>query len=50
LIEVDGGVDPETAGRCRLAGADVLVAGTGAFGARDMAAAIREMRGSQRGK
>lgn len=30
-IEVDGGVAPETAGKCVAAGADVLVAGSAAF-------------------
>src|SRR5215831_9068012 len=32
-LEVDGGVNPETARRCIKAGADVLVAGTAVFGA-----------------
>jgi ribulose-phosphate 3-epimerase len=32
-LEVDGGVNPETARRCIAAGADVLVAGTAVFGA-----------------
>jgi len=31
-LEVDGGVNPETARRCIKAGADVLVAGTAVFG------------------
>ncbi|WP_421995091.1 ribulose-phosphate 3-epimerase [Reyranella sp.] len=30
-LEVDGGVNPETARRCRAAGADALVAGTAVF-------------------
>ena len=30
-LEVDGGVTPETAGQCALAGADVLVAGSAVF-------------------
>ncbi|NDH60591.1 MAG: ribulose-phosphate 3-epimerase, partial [Alphaproteobacteria bacterium] len=30
-LEVDGGVNPETARRCIEAGADVLVAGTAVF-------------------
>jgi ribulose-phosphate 3-epimerase len=30
-IEVDGGIGPETAGRCREAGADVFVAGHSLF-------------------
>jgi len=44
-IEVDGGVTIETAKVCREAGADTLVAGSSSFGAPDMAAAIRAMRG-----
>lgn len=32
-LEVDGGIDPSTAPRAVLAGADVLVAGTAVFGA-----------------
>ncbi len=32
LLEVDGGVNVETAKRCIKAGADVLVAGTAVFG------------------
>ncbi len=31
VLEVDGGVTPETAARCREAGADALVAGTAVF-------------------
>jgi ribulose-phosphate 3-epimerase len=31
IIEVDGGVTPETAGRCLEAGANALVAGTAVF-------------------
>jgi len=46
-LEVDGGVNPETARRCRAAGADALVAGTAVFaGGRDRYAAnIRALRG-----
>jgi len=44
LIEVDGGIDPETARFCREAGADVMVAGTSVFKAADRAAEIRAMR------
>lgn len=44
LIEIDGGVNRETAAMGLLAGADVLVAGTSLFRAPDMAAAIRELR------
>jgi ribulose-phosphate 3-epimerase len=45
LIEVDGGINEETAAQCRAAGADVLVAGSFIFGAADRARAIRRMRG-----
>jgi ribulose-phosphate 3-epimerase len=45
LIEVDGGIDPETARLCREAGADVMVAGTSVFKAADRVAEIRAMRG-----
>ena len=38
-IEVDGGVEPGTAARCRAAGASRYVAGTAVFGAKDPAAA-----------
>lgn len=45
-IQVDGGINPETAILSREAGADTLVAGNSAYGAADMAAAIRAMRGA----
>lgn len=44
-IEVDGGINQETAKQSIEAGADTLVAGTSLFKASDMAAAIRTMRG-----
>jgi len=44
LIQVDGGVNEETAKICIEAGVDVLVAGTGVFGAKDRAAAIKALR------
>jgi ribulose-phosphate 3-epimerase len=34
-VEVDGGIDPETAPRCRAAGASVFVAGSAIFGSDD---------------
>ncbi|MGH9103974.1 MAG: ribulose-phosphate 3-epimerase [Acidimicrobiales bacterium] len=46
LIEVDGGVDGETAPRAARAGADVLVAGTAIFGHEDPAEAARILRRS----
>ena len=46
-LEVDGGIDPETARQAIDAGATVLVAGTAAFrgGPSDYAANIRALRG-----
>lgn len=43
-LEVDGGINLETAAECARAGADTLVAGTALFQSRQMAAAIRKMR------
>ena len=45
LIEIDGGVNPETAALCREAGADVLVAGSAVFKAADPRAMIRSLKG-----
>jgi ribulose-phosphate 3-epimerase len=47
-LEVDGGVDPETAPHCIAAGADALVAGTATFrgGATAYAANIAALRGA----
>jgi ribulose-phosphate 3-epimerase len=42
-IEVDGGIDAETAGPAAAAGATLFVAGSSIFGARDPAAAYREI-------
>jgi ribulose-phosphate 3-epimerase len=46
-LEVDGGIDPETARQAVAAGATVLVAGTAAFrgGPAEYAANIRALRG-----
>ncbi len=44
-IEVDGGVKPSNAAEVIKAGADILVAGSAVFGAKDYAAAIRGIRG-----
>jgi ribulose-phosphate 3-epimerase len=50
-IEVDGGVNPETAAKVAAAGANVLVAGTAVFGATDYRRAIAEIRaGAERGR
>jgi ribulose-phosphate 3-epimerase len=43
VIEVDGGIDPDTAPRCAAAGARVFVAGSYVFGSDDPAAAYREI-------
>lgn len=43
-IEVDGGINAETAKRVVEAGASVLVAGSHVFGAKDYAQAIRSLR------
>ncbi len=45
LVEVDGGVNFQTAPLCREAGADVLIAGTGVFGAQRPAEAMVMLRG-----
>lgn len=44
-IEVDGGINPETAALCRAAGADTLVAGTSFFKATDRATLARSLVG-----
>lgn len=43
-LQVDGGITPETAPRARAAGADVFVAGSAVFGAKDYGAAIAALR------
>lgn len=45
ILEVDGGVNRETAVVCREAGADVAVAGTSVFRAADIPQEIRILRG-----
>lgn len=44
LLEVDGGVKPDNAGRFTDAGAHVLVSGSGVFGASDRSAAIAALK------
>jgi ribulose-phosphate 3-epimerase len=44
-LEVDGGIDAQTAKLCIAAGADTFVAGTAVFGAGDYAAAMAAIRG-----
>ena len=43
-LQVDGGVDHETIGRCAEAGADMFVAGSAVYDAADPAAAVRDLR------
>lgn len=45
LIEVDGGINPDTAVQVRKAGGQILVAGTAVFGSGDYAGAISAIRG-----
>jgi len=47
-IEVDGGINKNTARLAIEAGANILVAGTAVFGRKDLAAAIRTLRGPER--
>jgi ribulose-phosphate 3-epimerase len=47
-IEVDGGIDVETAGPCAEAGATLFVAGSSIFGAPDAAAAYRDIAAAAR--
>jgi ribulose-phosphate 3-epimerase len=42
-LEVDGGIDRDTAGPCAQAGATLFVAGSAVFGAADPGAAFREI-------
>jgi ribulose-phosphate 3-epimerase len=48
-IEVDGGVDPETAPRCQASGARVFVAGSHVFGSDDPPTAYRAIVDSLNG-
>jgi ribulose-phosphate 3-epimerase len=45
-IEVDGGVNPDTARQVIAAGANILVAGSAVYGAADVARAIQALRGT----
>jgi ribulose-phosphate 3-epimerase len=47
LIEIDGGVNDKTAAELVKAGADVLVAGSYVFGAKDYGAAISALKGAK---
>ena len=43
-VEVDGGINDETAQECARAGADTLVAGTALFAQRSLGTAVKRMR------
>ena len=43
-LQVDGGINNQTAGECARAGADTFVAGTALFQQHNMAAAVKRMR------
>lgn len=43
LIEIDGGVNLDTIGRCTEAGADLLVVGSAIFGKPDYVTAVRDL-------
>jgi ribulose-phosphate 3-epimerase len=45
LIEVDGGINDETASDVKAAGADILVAGSYVFSAEDPAARVQILKG-----
>jgi ribulose-phosphate 3-epimerase len=45
-IEVDGGINPQTARQVVEAGANILVAGTAVFGSKDYRSAIAALRGA----
>ena len=44
LIEIDGGINPQTALAAKKAGCDVLVAGSSVFAVKDAAKAISDLR------
>jgi len=44
FVEVDGGINEETAAMAVAAGANVLVAGTAVFGAQDMGKAVKSLK------
>jgi ribulose-phosphate 3-epimerase len=47
-LEVDGGIDAQTAGPCAAAGAGVFVAGSAIFGAQDPAGAYAALAAASR--
>ena len=46
-IEVDGGINPETSEQVREMGANILVAGSAIYGAKDVAQAVKDIRGKE---
>ncbi len=44
LLEVDGGIKPDTIGPCHQAGCDLFVVGSAIFGHDDYAAAVQQLR------
>jgi ribulose-phosphate 3-epimerase len=44
LVEIDGGINTKNAAEVFAAGADVLVAGSAVFGAKDPEGAIKKMK------
>lgn len=50
IIEIDGGVTSATARRCAHAGANILVAASAIFGAKDIPAAIEKLKHSDTGE
>lgn len=44
LVEVDGGINPQTISACAQAGVDICVAGTGVFRASDPAQALKNLQ------
>jgi len=49
-LQVDGGINAETAARCAAAGADVFVAGVNVFRSGDIAGAIAALRSAADGR
>jgi len=49
-LEVDGGINNQTAGECARVGADTFVAGTALFSQRNMKAAVKKMRAAVEGE
>jgi ribulose-phosphate 3-epimerase len=45
-LEVDGGIEPDTAAECARAGADTFVSGTGLFKRPNMKSAVAKLRAS----